>query len=104
MAKLVMHGRFGAVEGKRDALVANLLRAAQEVESAKGCRLYLVSTSPDDPHGVWVTEVWDSAEDHAASLQLESVRALIKETMPLIAELPSGAVPTRFELRGGFGA
>jgi quinol monooxygenase YgiN len=90
--KLVLHGRFGAKPGKRDALAANLLRAAAAMETVPACRLYLVSTSESDPDGVWVTEIWDSPEDHAASLQLPATRQLIAETMPMIGALPERAV------------
>jgi len=83
-----MHGRLGAKEGKRDALAANLLRASAAMETVAACRLYVVSTTDSDPNGVWVTEVWDSAEDHAASLANPETRKLIAETMPLIGELP----------------
>jgi len=96
---IVMHGRLGAKEGKRDALAANLLRAAAAMESVAACRLYAVSTSESDPNGVWVTEIWDSADDHAASLQNPDTRKLIAETMPLIAELPQRG-PT-LTVRGG---
>ena len=90
--KLVLHGRFGATPGKRDALAASLLRAATAMESVAGCRLYVVSTADSDPDGVWVTEIWDSAADHAASLKLPATRALIAETMPFIGGLPERAV------------
>jgi quinol monooxygenase YgiN len=83
-----MHGRLGAKEGSRDALAANLLRAAGALNAVPACRLYVVSTTPSDPNGVWVTEIWDSAEDHAASLKHPETQKLIAETMPLIAELP----------------
>ena len=85
---IVMHGRLGAKEGKRDALAASLLRAAATMEGVAACRLYVVSTTESDPNGVWVTEIWDSADDHAASLKNPETRELIAETIPLIAELP----------------
>ena len=90
--KLVLHGRFGAKPGKRDALAANLLRAAAAMESLSACRLYAVSTADADPDGVWVTEIWDSAEDHAASLKQPATRELIAKTIPLIGAMPDRAV------------
>jgi quinol monooxygenase YgiN len=89
--KLVLHGRLGAQPGQRDALAANLLRAAAAMKSVAACRLYVVSTSESDANGVWVTEIWDSSEDHAASLEHPETRELIGKTMPLIAELPERA-------------
>ena len=98
---IVMHGRLGAKEGKRDALAANLLRAAATMDTLAACRLYVVSTTASDPNGVWVTEMWDSAEDHAASLKQPATQALIAETMPLIAELPQRG--TSLSVLGGKG-
>ena len=59
-----------------------------------GCRLYIVSTVPGDPDAVAVTEIWDDRAMHAASLALDSVRALIARARPLIAEMGS---PIEFE-------
>jgi quinol monooxygenase YgiN len=58
------------------------------MDAVAACRFYVVSTSASDPNGVWVTEIWDSTEDHAASLKHPDTQKLIAETMPLIAELP----------------
>ena len=99
--QVVLHGRLGAKAGKRDALAANLLRAAAAMESVAACRLYVVSTTESDPNGVWVTEIWDSAEDHAASLTRAHTKAIIAETMPLIGELPQRA--TKLSVMGGKG-
>lgn len=99
---IVMHARLGAKEGKRDALAANLLRAAATMDAATACRLYVVSTTESDANGVWVTEIWDSAEHHAASLKQPDTQKLIAETMPLIAEFPQRG-PT-LSVLGGKGA
>ncbi len=39
-----------------------------------GCLSYVVARDPKDPDAIWITEVWDSKESHAASLQLPAVR------------------------------
>ena len=54
------------------------------VKSAKGCRLYLVGKDKDDPDGIWVTEAWDSKEDHGNSLKMKGVRVVIGQAMPLL--------------------
>lgn len=82
-----MIGKVIAHQGQRDALVKNLLAAAELVGKAQGCELYVVHTSPTEPEAVWVTEVWRSKEDHAASLSVKGVRELISKTRPLIAEM-----------------
>ena len=50
-----------------------------------GCLSYIVANDPGDPHALWITEVWDSADSHKASLTLPSVQAAIQEGRPLIA-------------------
>jgi quinol monooxygenase YgiN len=54
-----------------------------------GCLSYIVATDPADADGLWVTEVWESAEAHAASLQLPAVQAAITRGRPLIAGFES---------------
>lgn len=75
-------GSFKAAPGKRDELVAILLGA---VDAMPGCRSYVVATDPSDADGIWITEVWESAETHQASLGLPVIKAAIAKAMPLIA-------------------
>ena len=75
-------GSFKAAEGQRAALIRLLLA---ETGAMAGCRSYVVAEDPADDVTVWVTEVWDSAEAHKASLQLPAVKAVIAQAMPLIA-------------------
>jgi len=80
-----MHGLIGkmtATPGRRDDLVAILLGG---VSGMPGCLSYLVATDPADADSLWITEVWDSAASHQASLSLPSVRAAIAKGRPLIA-------------------
>jgi quinol monooxygenase YgiN len=79
----MLHGRLAARSGKRDELLA--IMAEGELDAPMpGCRLYLVAVDETDPDGVWVTEVWESEEAHAASLQLDRVKAQIGRAMPII--------------------
>ncbi|HRP06978.1 MAG TPA: putative quinol monooxygenase [Gemmatimonadales bacterium] len=75
-------GRAKAVAGKRDELLAALLDGC---ESMPGCLSYVVARDPADPDAFWVTEVWDSAASHKASLELPAVKAAIARGKPLIA-------------------
>ena len=75
-------GRMTAVVGQRDALLAILL---ESVGDTPGCFSYVVAKDPADADAIWITEVWDSKESHAASLQLPAVREAIKRGRPLIA-------------------
>ncbi len=83
------YGRIGAASGQRDALVAILTRPSPELTDV-GCLLYEVGVSDDDPDGIHIVELWTSQEAHRQSLQLESVKASIKEAMPLISGAPTG--------------
>jgi quinol monooxygenase YgiN len=85
------HGLFGSLKaqpGQADALTALLLEASQLVSTAPGCHIYLVSRDPQDEAVVWVTEVWDTEQDHANSLHVTGVRELISRAMPLLAGPP----------------
>lgn len=75
-------GSFKAAPGQRDALLAILLG---NVGDMPGCLSYVVAEDPKDPDGVWVSEVWDSAESHTASLTIPAVKDAIARAMPLIA-------------------
>jgi quinol monooxygenase YgiN len=78
-------GKIAAVSGGRDELAGIL----SEMGAMPGCLSYIVATDPSDEDGLWVTEVWESAEAHAASLQLPAVQAAITRGRPLIAEFES---------------
>jgi quinol monooxygenase YgiN len=71
--------------GQRDELLDILLEAAELVANLPGCEVWIVNTMPDDPDAIWVTEVWRSEADHAASLADEGVRAIIAHARPLMA-------------------
>jgi quinol monooxygenase YgiN len=80
-----MHGLIGkmkATPGQRDALAAILLDGTADMP---GCLSYIIATDPTDADALWITEVWDSAESHQASLKLPGVQAAIAKGRPLIA-------------------
>lgn len=75
-------GKFKSTEGKRDELIGYLLEGLKDMP---GCLSYVVAKAPDDADTIWVTEVWDTAENHMASLQLPQVQAAIGKARPIIA-------------------
>ncbi len=79
-------GRFIAVAGKRDELIAGMLNG---IEGMPGCLSYVVALDRENPDGVWITEVWDSSESHKASLSLPQVQVAIQKALPLIAKFDS---------------
>jgi quinol monooxygenase YgiN len=90
-----LHGSLQARPGQGQALAGILLEAAREIASAPGCRLYLVSADTAVPEIIWITEVWDSQEDHDNSLTGEGVRALISRALPLLAGSPASGQELR---------
>lgn len=88
MNKYFLHGKLTAAAGKGDELADILLEASKLVAAAPGCHIYLIGKDQNDPDSVWVTEVWDSKEDHDNSLKAEGVRALIARAMPLLGGPP----------------
>ncbi|MFE9451979.1 putative quinol monooxygenase [Streptomyces sp. NPDC006739] len=100
MDKVGLYVKFRTQPGQRDTLVKILLRAAELGQDAPGCELYIVNTAPDEEDIVWVTEIWRSAADKAASLSATGASELIGQALPLLA-----GPPERIELRpvGGTG-
>lgn len=75
-------GKMVAAPGKRDELAGILLGGTGAMP---GCLSYIVAKDPRDTNALWITEVWDSAESHKASLSLPSVKEAIAKGRPLIA-------------------
>lgn len=94
-------GRLVAKPGQRAALVDLLLEAADLLRTAPGCRQWIVHEPLDAPDAVWIAEVWDTEDDHDASLQRADVRAIVGRAMPLLSEAPAAGHSTR--VRGGVG-
>ena len=90
-------GKFKAAPGKRDELAQILLNGTKAMP---GCLSYIVANDPKDPDALWITEVWDSAISHKASLGLPAVKEALVKGRPLIA-----GIGERFETvpLGGFG-
>lgn len=76
-------GSMRAKDGQRDAVIEILLSGVEGLRTA-GCQVYAVCTAGDDDDVIWVTEVWDSREQHDASLQLPATRAAIGRAMPML--------------------
>lgn len=101
MNKYGLQGKLKATEGNGDKLASILLDASRLVSTAKGCHLYLVSKDPNDRETVYITEVWESREDHDNSLKVEGVRELISQAMPILAGPPQKG--QELEVLGGSG-
>lgn len=75
-------GKIRCVPGKRDALIDILLGGTKAMP---GCLSYVIARDGADTDAIWVTEVWDSAASHKASLSLPSVQQAIAQGRALIA-------------------
>jgi quinol monooxygenase YgiN len=95
---LMLHGRLAAMPGRRDELLSILIEGGGE-DPLPGCRLYVVALDEQDPDAVWVTEIWESTEAHAASLTMARVRERIGRAMPLVD--PGGFTQHRLDALSG---
>ena len=101
MGKYLLHGKLKAKQGQAYQLSNILIEASKLVSTAKGCRLYVISKEDNDNNSVFVTEIWDSKEDHDNSLNVEGVRELIGKAMPILEGQP--AKGQELEILGGTG-
>lgn len=75
-------GKITAKSGHRDELIDILLEGSNDMP---GCLSYIVSEDSNDSDAIWITEVWDSEEQHKASMSLPSVQEAMAKGKPLIA-------------------
>ena len=75
-------GKMIAHEDKRDELIAILLDGTRDMP---GCLSYVIAKDAAEKNALWITEVWENQESHAASLSLDSVQQAIAKGKPLIA-------------------
>ena len=92
-------GSMKVTPGHRDDVVAILLASSAGLREA-GCLSYVVGVSTTDDDLIWVTEAWESAAHHDASLELPETRAAIGRALPMLTgEFTSQAT----EVLGGLG-
>jgi quinol monooxygenase YgiN len=83
--------KITAVPGKRDEMIGILKDSAAGMP---GCLSYVVAKDSADENVVWVTEVWESAASHDASLSLPSVTKSMPRVKPMLAGFDKIAVTT----------
>ncbi|MBX9601002.1 MAG: antibiotic biosynthesis monooxygenase [Bryobacteraceae bacterium] len=84
-------GSMTATAGQRDALIAILLEG---ISGMPGCLSYVVAKDPAEENTIWITEVWDSADSHAASLKIPSVQKAIAAARPMLAGFGARTITT----------
>jgi quinol monooxygenase YgiN len=77
--------------GKRDEMIAILRDSAANMP---GCLSYVVAKDAADENTLWITEVWDNAASHDASLSLPAVKNAIPQAKGLIAGFEKVAATT----------
>ncbi|WP_083733831.1 putative quinol monooxygenase [Sphingopyxis sp. KK2] len=75
-------GQMIAKPGQRAALVAAL---SEGTGTMPGNFAYLIGEDSANPDAIWIVELWDSKDSHAASLTLPAVQEAISKGRPLIA-------------------
>ena len=96
-----LHGKLTAQDGKGPQLSKILLEASALMQSAQGCHMYMVSIDPENPDAVWVTEIWESKEDHGNSLSINGVKELIGQAIPILEGRPQKG--QELKILGGLG-
>jgi quinol monooxygenase YgiN len=84
------------VEGKRGVVIAALLEGTNAMP---GNIAYLIAEDQQDPTSIWITEVWETKEAHAASLELPGVQQAIGSARPHITGFGT-RIETKPVLRG----
>ncbi|MEO8171588.1 MAG: antibiotic biosynthesis monooxygenase [Sediminibacterium sp.] len=92
MAQYALYTRFSAHPDKGDELLGILVKANEIVSAAKGCRFYMINHEDSNKDIFWVTELWDTQEDHAISLTLDGCKELIVEASHILAADPKQIV------------
>lgn len=101
MNKYLLHGKLTAKQGHRDELASILIDASRLVATAQGCRLYVIGFDNNDNDSVFITEIWDTREDHDNSLKVEGAQELIMKAMPLLDGQPTKG--QEIDILGGTG-
>ncbi len=83
--------KLAVVPGKREEMIGILKESAVDMP---GCLSYVVAKDSADENILWVTEVWDSATSHDASLSLAPVRSAIPHAQAIVSAFDKIAVTT----------
>jgi quinol monooxygenase YgiN len=98
--RIARYGKAVARSGQGSELARILLAAAEEMRDDPGCELYLVSRQAAEEDVIWVTELWRSQADLAASLErirgsddVAAAMALVEDWQMIELDLLGGKGP-----------
>lgn len=74
--------KITVVSGKREKVLQLVMSGSDKMP---GCRSYIAAKDAEHHDVIWVTEVWDSADFHTASMSIPDVKASVVRAMPMIA-------------------
>ena len=83
--------KMAVIHGRREEMIEILKESASNMA---GCLSYVVAEDSADEDAIWVTEVWDSAVSHDASLSLPSVKSAIPRATAIVSSFEKIAVTT----------
>jgi quinol monooxygenase YgiN len=90
MKQYLLQGKLIAKPGSLDELTQIMLEASKlMLAKAKGCKLYVVGHSGKDDNTIFITEIWETKEDHDSSLEVPGVKELISKAMPILSQMPT---------------
>jgi quinol monooxygenase YgiN len=81
--------KMAMICGRREEMIEILKESASNMA---GCLSYVVAKDSADEDVLWVTEVWDSAVSHDASLSLPSVKNAIPRATAIVSSFERIAV------------
>lgn len=85
-----VYGRMVALPGRREELIAVLLAGFRAGGADSGLLDYSISTVPDDPDAIWLTQLWTDKTAHDTTTRSEPVAAASRQVPALLAAPPEG--------------
>ncbi|RYE74622.1 MAG: antibiotic biosynthesis monooxygenase [Oxalobacteraceae bacterium] len=76
-----------ALPGKQEQLLDALGEVSRLVFNVPGCISYVVSTLPDEPDAVFITEFWESRQAHESIFAMAGVYEVVVQFQALTADI-----------------
>lgn len=73
---------------------------ANGAKAMPGCALYSISLDRDNDNLIWVYELWESEQSHAASVNLPSVSEAIAKAHPFLVGVEPVAKSDAYSVSG----
>jgi quinol monooxygenase YgiN len=80
--------KLTAKPGQRDRVAQILIESGKLFDDNAACIFSMVSESAQDANVLWVTDLWNSREEHEAALKQPELRPFVAEALPLLEGMP----------------